>query len=67
MGCDFCEQYYKKGIFSNVDSFVRRLCDREVQVTPEDGCDDVEVYGVEEDEVSEDEDVGGESQLSWVT
>lgn len=53
MGCDFCEQYYKKGIFENVDSFVKRLCDDQGQLTVEDGWDNTEVDSTEDDDLPE--------------
>jgi hypothetical protein len=34
-GCDYCEQFYKKGIFENVSSFLKRLDKGIDELTPE--------------------------------
>ena len=43
--CKYCEEYYKKGIFKNVDSFLERLNEGEDILTSE----DVEEENCEED------------------
>jgi len=43
--CKYCEEYYKKGIFKNVDSFLERLNEGEDILTSE----DVEEGSCEED------------------
>ena len=35
-GCNHCEQYYKKGIYKNVDSFLKRLEKGKEELTEED-------------------------------
>jgi hypothetical protein len=43
--CKYCKEYYKKGIFKNVDSFLERLNEGEDILTSE----DVEEESCEED------------------
>ena len=50
-GCNHCEQYYKKGIYKNIDSFLKRLEKGKDELTEE----DTENPSTEENDEEQDE------------
>ena len=50
--CIYCEEYYKKGIISNVKSFLQRLEKGSVKLTEEDGLEE-ELEEKQDDEIEE--------------
>ncbi|RIB16251.1 hypothetical protein C2G38_2190473, partial [Gigaspora rosea] len=50
--CNYCEEFYKKGIFKNVNKFLERLEGKD-KLTPEDFDDNENTEKEEEEETSE--------------
>jgi len=61
--CNYCEEFYKKGIFKNVNKFLERL-EGEDKLTPEDFDDDENTEKEEEEETSEE--IEGISDISSI-